>query len=340
MSRNYRAFRIHQGGAAGEFRAGVEQLPLAAPEQGEVLIQVQYSGVNYKDALAGTKDALVGRGRGSILRVDELNGGIDLAGKVVESASDDFRVGDAVLVNGCGLSETRDGGYAEYARVPADIVVPVTGGLDARRAMIIGTAGFTAAMALHAMQINGQTPERGPIAVTGASGGVGSFALHLFSRAGYDCSAITRSLDARDYLTGLGAREVIPAPDAVEGPMGRARWGGAVDNLGGETLSTLLKTTRAFGNVVSIGLAQSSSLETSMMPFIIRGVNLLGATSANCTIELRRALWRKLGDEWLPDCFDAVLADTVTLDALPATFKRVLAGEVRGRVLVDLAAKT
>ena len=339
---NYRAFQIHRDGRAGRdgrggndkprpFSTGVASLSHAPLARGEVLIRVLWSGVNYKDALAGT-------GRAPILRVDELNGGIDLAGVVEDSAADGVNIGDEVLANGCGLSESLDGGFAEYVRLSADLVIPVPGGLDARSAMLVGTAGFTAALSLHAMQQNGQTPEHGPVAVTGASGGVGSFAVHLLSRLGYECTAITRSPDAHDYLTRLGASEVISAPAAVDEALGRMHWGGAIDNLGGPTLATLLKTTREWGNVVSVGLAQSASLQVSVMPFIIRGVSLLGVTSTNCPMDLRRELWRRLGDEWLPDCLDAVHADTVTLDDLPAAFDRVLAGEVRGRILVEPGA--
>ena len=335
---SYRAFRIHGGGGTADtFSAGVETVTYTPPDKNEVVIRVHWSGINYKDALAGT-DAV------PVVRIDELTGGIDLAGEIVEAGDDvpdAFSIGTHVIVNGCGLSEDHDGGYAEYARIPADWLVPV-GELDTKRAMLIGTAGFTAALALHVMHRNGQTPEMGPIAVTGASGGVGSFAINLLSRLGYECVAVTRSAHSSDtekYLRALGASRVIEIPEVNSALLKRVEWGGAIDSLGGDALMTLLKATRPWGNVVSVGLAQSPTLTTSVMPFIVRGVNLLGVTSANCPISLRRELWKLLGKEWLPDCFESVHAGTVTLDTLQASFERILKGEVRGRLLVDTQAK-
>jgi len=321
------AFRIHQR-AGGAFRAGLEPVQFAAPAAGEVLIEVHYSGVNYKDALAGANAA-------PILRTSPLTGGIDLAGVVIESAAPGLAAGTEVLVNGAGLSETRDGGYAPYAVVPADIVVPVTPPLDMRGAMIIGTAGFTAALALERMQTNGQRPEHGPVVVTGACGGVGGFAVHLLSRLGYETVASTRNPDSsRDYLEKLGAARVTGAVQAPAGTLGAAQWGGAIDNLGGETAAALLATTKPWGNVVSIGLAQSAQLPATVLPFIVRGVSLLGVTSANCPMAWKRRIWTRLATDLLPQCLDHILADTITLNDLPAAFQQILAGKIRGRLLV------
>ena len=327
MATEARAFRIHQ--SAGEaFRAGLEPVRFAAPAAGEVLIEVHYSGVNYKDALAGANAA-------PILRTSPLTGGIDLAGVVVESAAPAVEAGTEVLVTGAGLGETRDGGYAPYAVVPADIVVPLPAPLDLRGAMIIGTAGFTAALALERMHANGQRPDHGPVLVTGAGGGVGGFAVHLLSRLGYEAVASTRDpRRSRDDLEKLGAARVTGTVEAPAGALGAAQWGGAIDNLGGAAAAAALATTRPWGNVVSIGLAESASLPATVLPFIVRGVSLLGVTSANCPMDWKRRIWKRLARTVLPQCLDDMLAATVTLSDLPDCFKRVLAGEVRGRFLV------
>lgn len=345
------AFRIHRD--AGGFRAGLEKVRVAAPAAGEVLIAVEYSGVNYKDALAGA-------GAAKITRTSPLTGGIDLAGVVAESASPAPAPGTAVLVNGCGLSETRDGGYAPYALVPADVVVPIPAPLDTRAAMIIGTAGFTAALAIECMRKNGQAPANGPVLVTGASGGVGSFAVHLLAKLGFEVVAATRKPDAHDYLRKLGAARVIGAPEsapegasqdkpegatriigtpksAPEGApraLATAKWGGAIENLGGAALAATLAATRPWGNVASIGLAQSQALPLTVMPFIIRGVSLLGITSANCPMAWKKRIWKLLAGEMRPTCLDEVLADTLTLQDLPHCFRRLLAGQVQGRQLI------
>lgn len=326
---DYRAFRIHD--AKNNFHAGVESLPvdaIASPEKDEVLIRVAWSGVNYKDALAGT-------GKFKILRKSPLTGGIDLAGTVVASRYADVAVDDEVLLNGSGLSEIRDGGYAKYARVPGELVVPMPAALDARKAMLIGTAGFTAAQAIDLMQTNGQTPDCGPIAVTGASGGVGSFAVYLLAKLGYECVAVSRKAEAHEYLKKLGAARVIEAVPESDVPLASAKWGGAIDNLGGRTLANLLKSTRELGCVASIGLAQSAELSCTVLPLIIRGIRLLGVTSANCPQATRREIWKRLGEEWLPDCFADVEADVVGLEALPDAFERILSGKLCGRILVS-----
>lgn len=320
--KTFRALRVSRDGAPPK----VEDLPMDALPPGEALIRVRYSGVNYKDALAGTAAV-------PILRKPRLTGGIDLAGVVEHSDSPALSPGDEVLVNGCGLSETHDGGYAEYARVPADWVVPMPAGLDARAAMVIGTAGFTAALALHVMERNGQTPGDGPILVTGATGGVGGFALALLSAQGYECVAATRKAERRDYLLSLGAREVVAPPAPVEGALGKAQWGGAIDNLGGRALEAALRTTRPWGNVVSVGLAESPDFAGTVMPHVVRGVSLLGVSSTNCPMPLRRALWEKLGGPWRLQ-LDRIAIEETDLDGLPACFRRLLDGTMCGRFLV------
>ena len=271
----FSAFRIHKDGDRTE--ATVERLTLDDLGPGEVLIRGSYSSVNYKDALAGT-------GRGKIVSRFPLVGGIDVSGRVVESDDERFRPGDAVVVTGYGMSQTHDGGYAEYVRVPAGWVVPLPAGLSLFEAMALGTAGFTAALAILRMEDNGQRPERGPILVTGATGGVGSFAVDMLSGLGYRVAALTGRSQEQDYLTALGANEIVLRQDLEMGsrPLERGLWGGAVDNVGGEILAWLTRTVKPQGCIASIGLAGGQELHTTVMPFIIRGVSLLGIDSAAC----------------------------------------------------------
>ncbi|HWV01172.1 MAG TPA: YhdH/YhfP family quinone oxidoreductase, partial [Devosia sp.] len=261
----FRAFRIRNDDAG--YRAGFEEMATDALTPGEVLVKVAYSSVNYKDALAGT-------GKGRILRRYPLNGGIDVAGHVVASTDPAFKEGDAVLCTGSGLSETRDGGYAEYARLEARWTIPLPQGLSLRESMVLGTAGFTAALGLLHMQDNGQTPALGPIAVTGASGGVGQLAIDIYSRAGYAVHAISGKTDHFDILKSLGAAECIDRHAlAFSGkPMDSVRFGGALDNVGGAMLAGLLPLIAPYGNVAICGNAGGIGFESTVMPFIIRGV--------------------------------------------------------------------
>ncbi|HEX5954159.1 MAG TPA: YhdH/YhfP family quinone oxidoreductase, partial [Rhodanobacteraceae bacterium] len=270
---DFRAFRIHNDGAG--YHAGLESMGAGELSPGEVLIKTAYSSVNYKDALAGT-------GKGKILRRFPLNGGIDVAGHVVESSDPAFKEGDAVLCTGCGLSETRDGGYAGYARLRAEWAIKLPPGLSLRESMILGTAGFTAGLALYRMRDNRQAPALGPIAVTGATGGVGMLAVDIFGRAGFDVHAISGKPERADFLKSLGAREVLDRRELALGghALESVRFGGAVDSAGGKWLAQLLACTAPYGNVASIGLAADSKLHTTVMPFIIRGVSLLGVASA------------------------------------------------------------
>ncbi|MBX3692270.1 YhdH/YhfP family quinone oxidoreductase [Dokdonella sp.] len=323
----FRAFRIHDDG--GRHRAGIEHMRVNALTAGEVLVKVAYSSVNYKDALAGT-------GKGKILRRYPLNGGIDVAGYVAASSDPAFREGDAVLCTGSGLSETRDGGYAEYARLDARWTIPLPAGLSLREAMILGTAGFTAALSLYRMQQNGQTPEQGPIVVTGASGGVGMLAIDLLTRAGYEVHAITGKLEQFDALIGLGAKQCIARTDLHWGqrPLEAARWAGAIDNVGGEMLAGLTRVIQPYGNIASCGNASGIALATTVMPFIIRGVSLLGIASAGTARAIRDDIWRHLADDWKPAHLDTIATREATLDELPEVFATMTAGGSRGRTLV------
>src|SRR5690606_22835368 len=268
------------------------------------------------------KDALAVTGAGAILRRFPLVAGIDLAGHVVESADARFKPGDPVLACGCGLGETHDGGFSEVARVAAACVEPIPDGLDPRTAMIIGTAGFTAALALERLERNGQTPDLGPMLVTGATGGVGSFAVALLAARGYEVAALTGKADARDYLEALGASRIVDRHtlEKTGKPLERALWGGGVDSVGGEILAWLLASTCPNGSVASIGLAGGAKLETTVMPFILRGVSLVGVSSVAVGPALRASLWRRLGGEWKPRGLDRIAADEVSLDELQGAF--------------------
>jgi acrylyl-CoA reductase (NADPH) len=328
---SFRALRIHQEGKAT--RAQLESIELDALSAGEVVIRVQWSGINYKDALAVT-------GKGRIMRKFPCVAGIDLAGTVESSDSPTYKKGDAVLVTGCNIGELLDGGYAQFARVPADAVIPMPAGMDAWAAMAIGTAGFTAAFALRRMLENHQSPAMGPIAVTGPTGGVGSIAIDLFKRAGFTVHAVTGKADkSADYLKALGADEVVSrqALDMGSKPMEKAIWGGAVDNLGGPTLTWLTRTVKPWGNIASIGLAQSHELTTTVMPFILRGVSLLGIHSVECPRAWREDIWAKLAGPWQPANLGRIVTRTVTLDELPAACNDLIAGAVTGRILVKVA---
>ncbi|RLJ21938.1 oxidoreductase [bacterium endosymbiont of Escarpia laminata] len=326
---SYRAFRIHRS-KTGEHSAAMEQRELTDPAEGEILIRTRFSSVNYKDALAGT-------GSGKILRDFPLTGGIDSCGDVIQSRDDRFKEGDQVIVTGYGLSFTHDGGYAEYLRVPADWAVPLPDNLGPYQAMALGTAGFTAALALHRMESNGQQPEMGPILVTGATGGVGSLAVNLFHGAGYAVTAVTGKDDQHDYLKLIGASQVLSRDELQLGshPLEKARWGGAVDNVGGETLAGLTRTIKPWGSIAAIGLAAGIELNTTVMPFILRGVSLLGINSADCPHALRSKIWQRLATDLHPKHLDDIVDRVIHLEQLPEVFDEMLKGEVRGRILVQ-----
>jgi NADPH2:quinone reductase len=327
---SYKAFRIHRD--KGQHHAGIEELELQEPAAGEVLIRVHYSSVNYKDALAGT-------GSGQILRHFPLTGGIDASGEVFMSNDRRFHEGDPVIVTGYELSATHDGGYAEYLKVPADWVIPLPDGLDLHAAMAIGTAGFTAALALHRMETNGQQPALGPILVTGASGGVGCFAVNIFDGEGYEVTAVSGKAEQQAFLEHLGAREVLgrEAVKAGRHALERGRWGGAVDNVGGEMLASITRTVRPWGNIAAIGLAGGHELNTTVMPFILRGVSLLGINSAGCPHQLRQELWLRLATDLRPRHLDEIVTRTTSLQNLPDAFHQMLSCKTHGRIVVEVA---
>ena len=327
---NFRALRICQENA--RVVARLDEITLSDLSPGDVLIRTAWSSVNYKDALAAT-------GKAAILRRYPMVGGIDAAGHVEFSSDVRFGVGDPVLVTGCGLSEQWDGGYAEFVRVQADWVVPLPEGLSLFDSMCLGTAGFTAGLAVSRMLQNGQTPSLGPVLVSGATGGVGSFAIDILAARGFEIVALTRKAESIDYLISLGASKVIllQAMRMGQRALEKGLWGGAVDAVGGDTLAWLTRTVRSGGSIASIGLVAGAELHTTVMPFIIRGVSLLGINSATCPMPLRQATWKRLGSDLRPQHLDMIVSGTLEIDELASFFPRMLNGETAGRWVVKIA---
>jgi NADPH2:quinone reductase len=325
----FRAFRINEDN--GKIVAGFEELSIDDLTPGNVVIKVSHSTINYKDALAAT-------GAGKILRRYPLVGGIDLAGTVVSSDDVDFQPGDAVLVNGCGLSETIDGGYAEYARIDSKNLVPIPEGMTAAQTMQLGTAGYTAALAIHRMEQNGQLPENGPVVVNGATGGVGSVAIDMLSGRGYEVVAVTGKAEGADYLKSIGASSILLRDEMDFGkrPMEKALWAGAIDNLGGDHLTWLTRTVDYGGNIASVGLAAGYKLETTVLPFILRAVCLLGINSVDTPRELRLQVWSRIAGDLCPQHLDKIGHTTVSFDALPEQFQAYLDGAITGRIVVEI----
>ena len=331
MSKTFKGFRIHE--IDGKIVARFDELTLDDLAPGEVVVRVLYSDINYKDALAAT-------GAGRILRRYPLVGGIDLAGVVESSEDPRCKPGDHVLVTGCGLSEVHDGGYAEYARLKGEWVIPMPPGLGAFKAMSLGTAGFTAALAIHRMEHNGQTPARGPVVVTGATGGVGSIAIDMLAGRGYEVVAVTGKAESVDYLKSLGAAQVLLRSEIDYGkrPMESVRWAGAVDNVGGEMLTWLTRTVDNWGNIASIGLTGGAELHTTVMPFIIRGVNLLGINSAATLRDTRLVVWNRIATDLKPRHLDRIATRTIAFAELPQAFDAYIKGAVTGRTVVKIGS--
>jgi len=330
VSETFQAYRLFEEG--GKVAARFVEITPEHLDPGEVLVRVEYSSINYKDALAAT-------GAGKVVRRFPLIGGIDLAGTVVSSDDARFRNGEAVLATGYDLGVSHDGGYARYARVPADWVVPLPSGFSTFDAMAIGTAGFTAALAVQCMETNGLTPATGPVLVTGATGGVGSIAIDILAGLGYEVTALTGKSAEHAWLRELGAAKVLDRDSVRRGThaLEAATWAGAVDNLGGEWLAWLTRTMKQRGCIASIGLAAGAELHTTVMPFILRGVSLLGVDSSQTPMELRRTTWRRLATDMRPRHL-ARLARTAEFSELPQWFPRYLEGRVTGRTVVRIGA--
>lgn len=324
-----KAYRIFNEN--GKVASRFVEMKLEDLDPGEVVVKVVYSSVNFKDALAAT-------GAGKIIRRFPCVGGIDLSGTVVESADARYKKGDLVIATSYDIGVARDGGYAQYARVPADWVVPMPKGLDLFEAMALGTAGFTAALAVERMEHNGLRPANGPVIVTGATGGVGSVAVDILSGAGYAVTALTGKEAETDYLKKLGAHEVMLRSSLDLSrikPLDKSIWAGAVDNLGGDVLSWIASTMQIGGALASIGLAASHEFKTTVMPFILRGVSLVGIDSVNAPMPLRSKVWKRLGSDLKPRHLKA-MANTVAFDELPAVFDRILKSQSKGRTVVKI----
>jgi acrylyl-CoA reductase (NADPH) len=328
--KTFKAFRIHE--IDKKIVAQFDTLSLSDLSPGNVVVRVMYSDINYKDALAAT-------GAGRILRRYPLVGGIDFAGVVESSEDPRHKVGDHVLVTGCGLSETHDGGYSEVARVDGEWVIGMPEGLGTFKAMSLGTAGFTAALAIHKMEHNGQTPDKGPIVVTGATGGVGNIAIDMLAGRGYEVIAVTGKESTVDYLKSLGASKVLLRQqiDFGKAPMMSAQFAGAIDNVGGDMLAWLTRSMHESGNIASIGMAGSIDLKTTVMPFIIRGVNLLGINSAAQKRPMRLVVWQRIATDLKPRHLDKIVSTTIPFTELPQAFDAYIKGTVTGRTVVKVA---
>ena len=315
----------------GKVCSGFVEMDEARLDSGEVTIRVAYSSVNYKDALAAT-------GAGKIIRRFPCVGGIDLSGTVINSTDPRFKEGDPVIATSFDIGVAHHGGYAEIARVPAEWVVPLPVGLTLFDAMALGTAGFTAALGVVRMEENGLRPEKGPVIVTGSTGGVGSLAVDMLAQRGYHVVALTGKESEAEYLRSLGAAEVMLRQDldlSKIRPLDRGRWAGAVDNLGGDILAWIASTMEQGGTIASIGLASSMKLNTTVMPFILRGVSLLGIDSGYIREPYRSGVWQRLATDLKPPHL-ASMSRAVPFDALPALFEEYLAGRAKGRVVVEI----
>ena len=325
------AFRVHRDD--GKIEGRLERITLDDLDEGDVVIRSAWSGINYKDALAAT-------GAGKIMRRFPMVGGIDVAGVVHESNDARYAEGDPVVITGFGLSEEYDGGYSELVRAPGDWLIPLPDGMSLRDSMAIGTAGFTAALAVDAMELNGQRPDQGPVLVNGATGGVGSLAIDMLGGLGYEVTAFTGKRDRDEYLRAIGASRILYRDEVEMGtrPLEKALWAGAVDNVGGEQLAWLTRTMQPEANIASIGLAGGFKLETTVMPFILRGVNLLGINSVHVGRERRERVWQRLASDLKPRCLDRIVTSEVALAELPTAFDGYMAGAITGRAVVRIEA--
>ena len=330
--RAYVAEKTEGADGSPTVRRGVQRFASVDLPEGEIEIRVDWSSVNYKDGLATRID-------GKVARISPLIPGIDLAGHVVSSTDPAFKSGDPVLVHGYELGVSRHGGYAEYQRVPAGWVVPLTGGLTPREAMAIGTAGFTAGMSILALEERGLRPGDGPVLVTGASGGVGSSAVAMLAQRGHEVWAATGKADEADQLLAMGAVGIVPRDEVTaEGkPLESERWAGAVDAVGAATLPYVLRTLRTGAAVAASGNASGAKLDTTVFPFILRGVALLGMDSAQLPIDRRRAIWGHLSSDLRPRSLGERITE-VSLDTLDEALDGIVAGAARGRWVVRIGA--
>lgn len=315
------------------FSVEVKPLSLEDLPAGEVLIKVAYSSVNYKDGLAGIPD-------GNIVRNYPFIPGIDLSGTVVSSTDSRFQEGQPVIATSYGIGVSHFGGFSEYARIPADWVIPLPEGLTLREAMIYGTAGFTAAMSIEALEAHGLTPDNGKVLVTGATGGVGGAAVAILAKQGYQVTASTGRTDEAGYLQALGAAEVISREDVAGStvkPLDKQLWQAAVDSVGGTPLAAVLSKIAYGGAVAASGLTAGTAIPTTVLPFILRGVSLLGIDSVSCPAEKRAKLWQRMAGDMKPAVLEELVDREINLKELPAALQDILKSNTRGRVLVRLS---
>ncbi|OKP66821.1 quinone oxidoreductase [Paenibacillus sp. P3E] len=315
------------------FSVTVQPLTMEKLPAGEVLIRVAYSSVNYKDGLASIPN-------GNIVRNYPFIPGVDLSGTVVSSADPRFQEGQSVIATGYGIGVSHFGGFSEYARIPSEWVMPLPKGITLREAMIYGTAGYTAAMSILAIEAHGAAPDKGKVLVTGATGGVGGSAVAMLAKKGYQVTASTGKADAADYLKALGAAEVLSREEVSGGsgkPLDKQLWQAAVDAVGGAPLAAVLSKIAYGGSVAASGLTAGTSVPTTVLPFILRGVSLLGIDSVACPMEQRIQIWDRMGSDLKPELLDALVDREVTLTDLPAALEDILKSNTRGRVLVRLS---
>jgi len=325
----FKAFRVKQEDK--QVKGRIEELQIDDLSQGDVVIKAEYSSVNYKDALAAT-------GKGKIIRDFPCIAGIDVAGTVSASTDARYQIGDKVLVTGFELGTGHDGGYSEYVRVPADWVVPLPESFSTYEAMVLGTAGFTTALCIKRLEENGLTVNSGPFIVTGATGGVGRFAVNILAGLGYDVVAVSGKKESHDELKALGASRIIDRNEIkLDGPpLEKGEWGGAIDNVGGDLLAWLSRTMKPWASIASVGLAGGAHLNTTVMPFILRGVSLIGVSSSNCPTPWRKPIWDRLASDLMPKALNDIVSEVVGLEELPRVFDAMLAGKTKGRIVVDI----
>ncbi|WP_409305057.1 NADPH:quinone oxidoreductase family protein [Peribacillus sp. SCS-155] len=332
MKESFQALVVdHPEGA--DFSVRVKEISLNELPQGEVLIKVAYSGINYKDGLATIPN-------GNIVKTYPFVPGIDLAGVVVSSEDPRFKEGDQVIATSYEIGVTHFGGYSEYARIPSKWIVPLPDGLTLKEAMIVGTAGFTAALSIQRLEENGSAPDKGQVLVTGATGGVGSIGVSMLSKRGYDVTASTGKSDEHEYLYGLGAKEVVSREDIFSGKvrvLDKQRWAAAIDPVGGEPLAAVLSQIQYGGSVAVSGLTAGTSVPATVFPFILRGVNLLGIDSVYCPMEVRENLWHRIAADLKPDNLSEMIQKELSLEELPDALPTILKGQARGRMIVKMA---